>query len=312
MDKTAKIYVAGHTGLVGSALVAKLRAEGYQNLLLRTHEQLELTDQRAVNGFFEAEKPDYVFMLAAKVGGIQANREAPADFFYENVTMTDNVLWAACRSGVKKLLFPGSACMYPRDCHQPMKEEDILTGLPEATNEGYALAKIGGCRLCGYLRQQYGVDFISAIPANAYGPNDCFDPEKSHVIPALLMKYHRAKVNGDPSVTLWGTGSAIREFIYTDDIADACLFLMRHYSDAAPVNIGTGEEVSVLELSEMVRKIVGYKGQIVCDASRPDGMPRRMLDGSRIRSLGWRPAYRLAEGLRQMYREYLRRYGSPE
>jgi GDP-L-fucose synthase len=310
MDKTAKIYVAGHTGLIGSALITKLRSEGYENLLLRTHAQLELTDQRAVNDFFTREKPEYVFMLAAKVGGIRANREAPADFFYENMTMTDNVLWAACRNRVKKLLFLGSACMYPRDCRQPMKEEDILTGLPEATNEGYALAKISGCRLCGYLREQYHADFISAVPANAYGPNDCFDPEKSHVIPALLMKYHAAMTNGDPFVTLWGTGTAIREFIYTDDVADACVFLMRNYADAAPMNIGTGEEVSVLELSEMIKKIVGYQGEIVCDASKPDGMPRRMLDCARLNRLGWRPSYRLAEGLEQVYQEYKARYVS--
>lgn len=305
MDKNAKIYVAGHTGLVGSAFVRRLRAQGYHNLVLRTHGELDLLNQQAVADFFAQEKPEYVIDAAARVGGIRANTEAPAEFFYENMEMEQNLIWSAFRSGVKKLLFLGSACMYPKQCPQPMKEEMLLTGLPEITNEGYALAKIGGQRLCSYLRRQYGVDFITAIPANAYGIGDNFDPQHSHVIPALLVKYREAKQNHAPSVTLWGTGAALREFIDTDDLADAGIFLLNHYSGEEPVNIGTGEEVSILELSRMIKRITGFEGEIVTDPTKPDGMMRRLCDSSRIHDLGWRSTISLEQGIEKLYRWYL-------
>lgn len=304
MEKNARIYVAGHTGLVGSAVVRKLQKEGYRNLILRTHGQLDLTDQQAVEAFFQREKPEYVFDCAALTGGIQANSEAPADFFYINMQMENDLLWAAHRHRVKKLLFLGSACMYPKECPQPMTEDKLLTGLPEYTNEGYALAKIGGCRLCSYLRRQYGDDFICAIPANTYGPGDSFDPERSHVIPALIMKYERARQEKASEIVLWGTGTARREFIHVDDIADACLFLMQHYSDSSPINVGSGEEVTMMELSRLIQKIVGFNGRIVCDPAKPDGMMRRIVDSSRLSSLGWRSSVALEDGLRQLYDEY--------
>ncbi len=305
MDKNAKIYVAGHTGLVGSAFVRRLRAQGYHNLVLRTHGELDLLNQQAVADFFAQEKPEYVIDAAARVGGIRANTEAPAEFFYENMEMEQNLIWSAFRSGVKKFLFLGSACMYPKQCPQPMKEEMLLTGLPEVTNEGYALAKIGGQRLCSYLRRQYGVDFITAIPANAYGIGDNFDPQHSHVIPALLVKYREAKQNHAPSVTLWGTGKALREFIDTDDLADGGIFLLNHYSGEEPVNIGTGEEVSILELSQMIKRITGFEGEIVTDPTKPDGMMRRLCDSSRIHALGWRSTISLEQGIEKLYRWYL-------
>lgn len=305
MDQNAKIYVAGHTGLVGSAFVRKLREQGYHNLVLRTHRELDLLDQAAVQSFFAQEQPEYVIDAAAKVGGIRANSEAPADFFYENMQMEQNLIWSAFQNHVKKFLFLGSACMYPKQCPQPMKEEMLLTGLPEITNEGYALAKVGGQRLCSYLHQQYGVDFITAIPANAYGIGDNFDPQHSHVIPALLVKYREAKRSNAPSVTLWGTGKALREFIDTDDLADAGIFLLNHYSGYEPVNIGTGEEVSILELSQMIKKITGYEGEIVTDPTKPDGMMRRLCDSSKIHELGWKSTLSLEQGIRKLYNWYL-------
>lgn len=305
MDKNSKIYVAGHTGLVGSAFVRKLREMGYHNLVLRTHRELDLLDQAAVQAFFAQEKPEYVIDAAAKVGGIRANSEAPADFFYENMQMEQNLIWSALQNHVKKFLFLGSACMYPKQCPQPMKEEMLLTGLPEITNEGYALAKIGGQRLCSYLHQQYGADFITAIPANAYGIGDNFDPQHSHVIPALLVKYREAKRNHAPNVTLWGTGKALREFIDTDDLADAGIFLLNHYSGYEPVNIGTGEEVSILELSQMIKRITGFEGEIVTDPTKPDGMMRRLCDSSKIHDLGWKSTISLEQGIRKLYNWYL-------
>ena len=305
MDKNSKIYVAGHTGLVGSAFVRKLREMGYHNLVLRTHRELDLLDQAAVQAFFAQEKPEYVIDAAAKVGGIRANSEAPADFFYENMQMEQNLIWSALQNHVKKFLFLGSACMYPKQCPQPMKEEMLLTGLPEITNEGYALAKIGGQRLCSYLHQQYGADFITAIPANAYGIGDNFDPQHSHVIPALLVKYREAKRNHAPNVTLWGTGKALREFIDTDDLADAGIFLLNHYSGSEPVNIGTGEEVSILELSQMIKRITGFEGEIVTDPTKPDGMMRRLCDSSKIHDLGWKSTISLEQGIRKLYNWYL-------
>lgn len=305
MDQNAKIYVAGHTGLVGSAFVRKLREQGYHNLVLRTHAELDLLDQAAVQSFFAQEQPEYVIDAAAKVGGIRANSEAPANFFYENMQMEQNLIWSAFQNHVKKFLFLGSACMYPKQCPQPMKEEMLLTGLPETTNEGYALAKVGGQRLCSYLHQQYGVDFITAIPANAYGIGDNFDPRHSHVIPALLVKYREAKRSNAPSVTLWGTGKALREFIDTDDLADAGIFLLNHYSGYEPVNIGTGEEVSILELSEMIKRITGFEGEIVTDPTKPDGMMRRLCDSSKIHELGWKSTLSLEQGIRKLYNWYL-------
>lgn len=305
MNKNDKIYIAGHTGLAGSAIVRKLKKEGYWNLLLIPHHALDLTEQAAVDVFFEQEKPDYVVIAAGLVGGIQANQASPADFFAVNMAIANNVILSAHKYGVKKLLYLGSACMYPKDCPQPMREEALLTGIPESTNEGYALAKICGSRLCTYMRRQYEDDFISAVPANAYGRNDCFDPLKSHVIPALVMKYHHAKCTGARSVELWGSGRALREFLYTDDLADACMFLLEHYSDDLPVNIGSGEEVSMLELSRMVGETVGYEGEIVCDLSKPDGMMRRMVDSSRLKQLGWTAKTSLKRGLNMVYADYL-------
>lgn len=301
MDKQEKIYVAGHTGLVGSSFVRQLRANGYQNLLLRTHRELDLLHQEAVVSFFEREKPAYVIDAAAMVGGIRANMDAPADFYYVNSQIQNNLMWAALHSGVRKFLFLGSACQYPRDCQQPMPEEALLTGLPEPTNEGYALAKCMGCRLCSYIRRQYGADFISAIPANTYGLEDCFDPQKSHVIPALMLKYQNAKEKRLPFVELWGTGRALREFIYSDDIADGGIFLLNHYSDAETINMGSNTEISIHELSSLIQKIVGYEGEIVCDPSKPDGMMRRVLDSSKIHEMGWTAKVTLEEGLRRVY-----------
>ena len=305
MEKNAKIYVAGHTGLVGSAIVRRLHAAGYENLVLKTHGELDLTVQRDVSDFFEAEKPEYVIVAAGLVGGIKANSEAPADFFSVNMAIAENIILAAHSHKVKKLLYLGSACQYPKECPQPMKEEYLLTGLPEITNEGYALAKIAGCRLCSYMKKQYGDNFISAIPANAYGLNDCFDPERSHVIPALIMKYHNAKMNGTPSIDLWGTGKARREFIYTDDLADGCIFLMNNYDGYETINMGSGEELTIFELSQMISEVIGYQGSIVCDPSKPDGMMRRMVDDSKLRALGWKPATSMREGLALVYDWYL-------
>lgn len=304
MDVNAKIYVAGHTGLVGSAIVEALHRQGFNNLILKTHELLDLTDQQMTDSFFSCEKPQYVFVAAGLVGGIKANAEHPADFFTVNMQIANNIILSSWKYGVKKLLYLGSACMYPKLCSQPMREEQLLTGLPEITNEGYALAKICGTRLCTYMKKQYGSDFISAIPANAYGLGDSFDPEHSHVIPALIMKYHMAKTNCDSQVDLWGSGKALREFIYTDDLAEACVFLMMNYSGELPVNIGTGEEISILELSKLIKKIVGYKGEIKCDLSKPDGMMRRVLDSTHINRMGWNAKISIERGLETVYREY--------
>ena len=307
MEKSSKIYVAGHTGLVGSAIVRVLRQEGYQNLVLRTHEELDLTKQDATQRFFEEERPDYVIIAAGLVGGIKANSQAPADFFSVNMAIAQNTILSAYKSNVKKLLYLGSACMYPKECQQPMKEEELLTGLPEITNEGYALAKICGSRLCSYMKKQYGANFISAIPANAYGINDWFEPEKSHVIPALLMKYHNAKRTGAKEVEMWGTGAALREFLFADDIADGCIFLMENYDGTEPINMGSGREYSIMEISKIIKKIVGFEGEIVCDPTKPDGMMRRMVDSSRIHAMSWRAQTDMETGLKKVYEDYLKR-----
>ncbi|WP_289302176.1 GDP-L-fucose synthase family protein [Sporofaciens musculi] len=305
MNKDTKIYVAGHTGLVGSAFVRQLQKKGYQNLVLRTHCELDLTDQAGVKEFFEKEKPGVVIDAAAKVGGIKANSEHMAEFYYINMQIQQNLIWSAFENGTKKFLFLGSACMYPTNCEQPMREEKILTGLPELTNEGYALAKIGGSRLCSYLYRQYGVEFISAIPANAYGIGDSFDLNHSHVIPALIRRFHEAKEQGRASVTIWGTGMALREFINTDDMADAGIFLLNHYLSNQPINIGTGEEISMLELAEVIKKITGFEGEVLTDPSKPDGMYRRLCDSTRIHELGWNPQKALQAGLTELYEWYL-------
>lgn len=306
MEKDAKIYIAGHTGLVGHTITDQLRKQGYNNLVLKTHKELDLTVQAEVQSFFETERPAYVFVAAGLVGGIKANSASPADFYYVNMQIANNILWSAHNVHVKKLLYLGSACMYPKECAQPMSEDRILSGVPEYTNEGYALAKIAGVRLCSYLRRQYGDDFISSIPANAYGIGDCFDPERSHVIPALFLKYHEAKQSGLDKVIMWGTGKAKREFINTIDIADSSIFLMKNYSDEQTINVGTGEEISMLGLSQLIKKIVGFQGEIVCDTTKPDGMLRRMVDSSRIRKLGWRPKITLEQGLRDLYDDFLK------
>lgn len=306
MQKNSKIYVAGHRGMVGSAIVRELERQGYTNIITRTHAELDLCRQADVEKFFEAEKPEYVIDAAALVGGIKANSERPAEFMYINMQIQQNLIWAAFKSNVKKFLFLGSACMYPKECPQPMKEEYLLTGLPEVTNEGYALAKVCGSRLCSYINREHGREFISAIPANSYGIGDSFDPEHSHVIPALLMKYHKAKENGDKEVVLWGTGAAKREFINNRDIASACIFLMNNYSSPEPINVGTGEEVSIMELSQMIKRITGFEGEIVTDPTKPDGMMRRICDNSKIYALGWKAEISLEEGIRELNDEFIK------
>ncbi len=308
MNKNSKIYVAGHTGMVGSAIVKRLKEHGYNNLILKTHAELELMDSSAVSSFFQAYKPEYVIDAAAKVGGIQANSQFPAEFFYENMQIQQNLIWNSYKHGVEKFLFLGSACMYPKKCLQPMTEDLLLTGLPEETNEGYALAKICGQRLCSYLNKEYGIDFITAIPANAYGMNDCFDANNSHVIPALIKKIYYAKQNKLESIVLWGTGSPKREFINTSDLAEACIFLMTHYSNAEPINVGTNEEISIIQLARLLSKIMKYTGDIKFDSTKPDGMMRRTCNSKKIIDLGWRPLVSLESGLEEMCEWYCR-YG---
>ncbi len=301
IDRGGRTYVAGHRGLVGSAILQRLEAEGFENLLTRTRSELDLMDTRAVEAFFEAERPEYVFLAAAKVGGIVANSTYPVDFLRDNLAMELNVIGAAHRYGVKKLLFLGSSCIYPKHAPQPMKEEYLLTGELEPTNEPYAIAKIAGIKLCQAYNRQHGTDFISAMPTNLYGPGDNFDLETSHVLPALLRKFHEAKERGAPSVEVWGTGKPRREFLHVDDLADACLFLMDNYSGDETVNVGVGEDVSIRELAGLVSEVVGYDGGISLNASRPDGTPRKLLDVSRLDALGWRASISLREGVEETY-----------
>jgi GDP-L-fucose synthase len=305
MDKKARIYVAGHTGLVGSAIVRKLESERYNNLFLRTSKDLDLRNQEAVARFFEKEKPEYVFLAAARVGGIVANNSYPADFIYDNLMIQTNVIHQAYRSGVKKLLFLGSTCIYPKLAPQPIKEEYLLTGSLEPTNEAYAVAKIAGLKMCEYYNRQYGSSFIAAMPTNLYGPNDNFDLDTSHVLPALMRKFHDAKVSGAPSVTIWGTGSPLREFIHVDDVAEACLFLMQSYEGAEFVNIGTGEEISIKDLALLICDVVGFDGELCFDRQKPDGTPRKLSDVSRLHGLGWRHRLGLEAGVKMTYRWYL-------
>jgi GDP-L-fucose synthase len=305
MDKNATIYVAGHRGMVGSALVRALQREGYGNILCRTHAELDLRNQQAVNDFWGAEKPDYVFLAAAKVGGIMANSTFKADFIYDNLMIAANVIHAAYANGVKKLLFLGSSCIYPRMAPQPLKEEYLLTGLPEQSNEPYAIAKIAGIKLCQYYREQYGCHFISVLPSNLYGPGDHYDLQHSHVLPALIRKFHDAKQAGAPAVTLWGTGSPLREFLYVEDLAAACLHVMDHYDETGPVNIGTGKDISIKELAGMIKALTGYQGDMVWDSSKPDGTPRKLLDTTKINAQGWRFATSLEDGLQKTYQDFL-------
>ena len=305
MEKDARIYVAGHRGMVGSAIVRELERQGYTNILTRTHKELDLTRQEAVDRFFAGEKPEYVFLAAAKVGGIAANVSALADFMYENMMLEMNVIHAALRNGCRKLLFLGSSCIYPRMAPQPMKEGCLLTGELEKTNEAYALAKISGLKYCEFLNRQYGTDFISVMPTNIYGPNDNYHPEHSHVLPALIRRFHEAKEAGLNEVTCWGDGSPLREFLYVDDLADLCVFLMNNYSGNEIVNAGTGKELSIKDLTELVAKAIGYTGEILWDTSKPNGTPRKLLDVSKAAALGWTYRTELEEGIRLAYDDFL-------
>ncbi len=305
MDKTSKIYVAGHRGLVGSAILRRLQAEGYTNLVVRTRQELDLTNQAAVERFFAQERPEYVFLAAAKVGGILANATYPADFIRDNLLIQTHVIDAAYRHGAKKLLFLGSSCIYPKYAPQPMKEEHLLTGPLEPTNEAYAVAKIAGIKMAQAYRRQYGFNAISLMPTNLYGPGDNFDLQTSHVLPALIRKFHEAKERGDRPVVVWGTGKPRREFLHVDDLADAAVFLMQHYDEEQIINVGVGEDISIAELAALIKRIVGYEGKIVYDTSKPDGTPRKLLDVSRLFALGWRPKISLEEGIRQTYAWFL-------
>ena len=305
MNKDSKIYVAGHRGLVGSAIVRNLEERGYTNIIYRTHKELDLTRQVEVEKFFEEERPEYVFLAAAKVGGIHANNTRPAEFIYDNLMIESNIIHSAYKYGVKKLLFLGSSCIYPKFANQPIKEEYLLTGELEPTNEAYAIAKITGIELCKFYRRQYGCDFISAMPTNLYGINDNFDLETSHVLPALIRKFHEAKINNQEEVVMWGTGKPLREFMYVDDLADALVHLMLNYSDEIHVNMGTGKDLSIGELAQIVKEVVGYEGKIVNDLTKPDGTPRKLLDVSRLEATGWKYKTELREGIEKVYKWYL-------
>ena len=305
MEKEDKIYVAGHRGLVGSAIVRRLKQTGFKNLITATSKELDLKNQADVRAFFEAGEPTFVFLAAAKVGGILANQNYPADFIYQNLMIEANVIEAARISAVNKLLFLGSTCIYPRMAPQPLKEDYLLTGPLESTNEWYAVAKIAGIKLCQAYQRQYGCKFISAMPTNLYGPEDNFDLESSHVLPALIRKFHEAKAKNAPTVTVWGSGKPLREFLHVDDCAAACLYLMEHYEGEGIVNIGVGEDISIADLAGLVGEAVGYQGKIVYDSSKPDGTPRKLVDTSRINSLGWRPGIRLEEGVKSTYQWFL-------
>lgn len=305
MEKSSKIYVAGHRGMVGSAICRKLEEEGYTNIIKKTSSELDLRNQQAVNDFFESEQPEYVFLAAAKVGGIQANNIYRADFLYENLMIEANIIHASYEYKVEKLLFLGSSCIYPKMAPQPLKEEYLLTDFLEPTNEPYAIAKISGIKLCEAYRDQYGCNFISAMPTNLYGPNDNYDLNNSHVLPALIRKFHEAKVNNNKEVQIWGTGSPKREFLHVDDLAKACFFLMQHYNEKVFVNVGSGEDVSISDLAFLVKNVVGFEGNLVFDSSKPDGTPRKLMDVSRINNLGWNHQIELKEGVQSVYSELM-------
>jgi len=304
MEKSARIYIAGHRGMVGSALLRKLEAEGFTNIILRTSKELDLRNQQDVINFFEVEKPEYVFLAAAKVGGIMANNVYRGEFLYDNLMIQSNIIHAAYKIGVKKLMFLGSSCIYPKMAPQPLREEYLLTGPLEHTNEPYAIAKIAGIKMCDAYRAQYGCNFISVMPTNLYGPNDNYDLHSSHVLPALIRKFHEAKINGDASVTIWGTGKPRREFLHADDLADACLYLMLHYDDEGLVNVGTGEDLEIGELAIMIADVVGFTGTIQHDTSKPDGTPRKLMDVTKLHHLGWTHTINLRRGLEMVYAEY--------
>jgi GDP-L-fucose synthase len=305
VNRESKIYVAGHRGLVGSAIVQRLEQEGYGNLLMRTREELDLKDSRAVDEFFAEQRPEYVFLAAARVGGIRANDTYPVEFLRDNLYIELNVMEAAHRHGAKKLLFLGSSCIYPKFAPQPMKEEHLLTGELEPTNEPYAIAKIAGIKLCQAYDREYATDFISVMPTNLYGPGDNFDLETSHVLPAMIRKFHEAKEGGEPRVTVWGTGTPRREFLYVDDLADACVYLTNNYSGSEIVNVGVGKDISIAELASLVREVVGYEGEISYDTNKPDGTPRKLLDVSRLAELGWKAKVPLREGVERTYRWFV-------
>lgn len=305
MEKTSKIYVAGHRGLVGSAIVRALEKAGYTNIIKKTRTELDLLDQKAVAEFFATEKPEYVFDVAAKVGGILANKEHPADFIYQNLVIQNNIIHSAYTNGVTKLCFLGSSCIYPKLAPQPIKEEYLLTGPLEPSNDAYAIAKIAGIMMCQSYNKQYGTNYISLMPTNLYGPNDNFDLESSHVLPALIRKFHEAKETNSPTVTMWGTGSPMREFLHVDDLADAAVHLMNIYDGSEIVNVGTGEDVTIKELAELIRDTVGYKGELVWDTTKPDGTPRKLLDVSKLHSLGWKHKITLPEGVKETYNWYI-------
>lgn len=304
MNKSSKIYIAGHRGMVGSALYRKLQGEGYNNFVVRTSAELDLRNQLQVNAFFEQEKPDYVFLAAAKVGGIMANNVFRAEFIYDNMMIQSNVIHACHVYGVRKLMFLGSSCIYPKMAPQPLREDYLLTGPLEYTNEPYAIAKIAGIKMCDAYRSQYGCSFISVMPTNLYGPNDNYDLQSSHVLPALIRKFHEAKVNGEPTVTIWGTGKPRREFLHADDLADACYYLMLHYDEPGLVNIGTGEDLEIGELAAMIQEIVGFEGQIIHDTTKPDGTLRKLMDVSKLHALGWKHSISLRRGLEKVYEEF--------
>lgn len=304
MEKTSRVYVAGHRGMVGSALLRKLAKEGFTNLVVRTSGELDLRQQKDVIDFFEKEKPEYVFLAAAKVGGILANNVYRGEFIYDNLMIQNNVIHASYLHGVKKLMFLGSSCIYPKMAPQPLKEEYLLTGPLEQTNEPYAIAKIAGIKMCDAYRAQYGCNFISAMPTNMYGPNDNYDLDTSHVLPALIRKIHEAKTAGDPFITIWGTGKPKREFLHSDDLADACFYLMQHYDEPGLVNVGTGEDIEIGELAILIKEIIGYDGDIRHDLSKPDGTPRKLMDVSKLHSFGWKHKINLREGIRLVYDEY--------
>lgn len=308
MNKNAKVYVAGHRGMVGSALIRKLQAEGFSNIVTATTSEVNLIDQKATREFFERERPDYVFVAAAKVGGIHANNTYRADFLYQNLMIECNTIHSAFEFDVKKLLFLGSTCIYPKMAPQPLKEEYLLSGYLESTNEPYAIAKIAGIKLCESYRRQYGCDFISAMPTNLYGPNDNYDLNNSHVLPALIRKFHEAKIAGRPEVVIWGSGSPMREFLHVDDLAAGCYFLMENYSDEGLVNVGTGEDVSIKELALLIKATVGFEGDLTWDSSKPDGTPRKLTDCSKIHGLGWKHKIDLQDGIKTVYEQFLKDY----
>lgn len=309
MNKTSKIYVAGHKGMVGSAIARHLAKNGYENVIVKTHDELDLTNQAETKAFFEAEKPEYVFLAAAKVGGIISNKTYPADYIMQNLLIECNVIKSAFESQVKKLLVMGSSCIYPKECPQPIKEEYLLSGPLEATNEAYALAKIAGIRACQHYNTQYGTKFITLMPSSIYGINDNFDIGHSHVIPAMIVKMHAAKMAGKPFVELWGTGAPLREFLYVDDLADACVFMMERYEENRPINIGTGKDISIMNLAGKIKEIVGFEGEIIFDTSKPDGTYRKVLDITRLEIMGWKPKVDFEEGIRRSYDDYLNKLG---